>query len=93
MQFLNDSEISGNDSSDVAYDNPQVFLLSGWGEPGSAASDEEDEREREGDRRFWSCWCAAHRPPYRIPSEADVGESVVDICSCLSLIIGVQVLA
>ncbi len=39
-------------------------LLSGWGEPNSAISDDEDEQGEGGDddRRFWTCWCAAHRP-------------------------------
>jgi hypothetical protein len=65
VQFLNDTD--GSDNEKDGGENPQVFLLSGWGEPGSAPSDEEDEGPREGDRRFWTCWCAAHRPPSRAP--------------------------
>ena len=41
-------------------DSPHIFLLSGWGMPGSALL-----VNGEGDpqcRRAWSCWCAAHRP-------------------------------
>ena len=68
VQFLNDSEFSEGEQENG--DNPQVFLLSGWGEPGSAPDDEDEELEREGDRRFWTCWCAAHRPPSRIKSQA-----------------------
>ncbi|KAL5520100.1 hypothetical protein ACEPAG_1760 [Sanghuangporus baumii] len=67
VQFLNDSEFSEGEQEN--NDNPQVFLLSGWGEPGSAPSDEDEELEREGDRRFWTCWCAAHRPPSRHKSQ------------------------
>ncbi|KAG6900397.1 hypothetical protein C0993_011385 [Termitomyces sp. T159_Od127] len=35
---------------------PQVFLLSGWGAPGTGFS------ESGSDRCFWTCWCAIHRP-------------------------------
>lgn len=38
-------------------ENPQVFLVSGWGEPGSAITQSEDEQQR----REWKCWVAAHR--------------------------------
>ena len=41
-------------------DSPHVFLLSGWGMPGSALLDDGD-GDLQG-RRAWSCWCAAHRP-------------------------------
>ncbi|EJC98092.1 uncharacterized protein FOMMEDRAFT_97970 [Fomitiporia mediterranea MF3/22] len=70
VQFLNDSEFSEGEQG--TNDNPQVFLLSGWGEPGSAPSDEDEEIEREGDRRFWTCWCAAHRPPLRVQANANM---------------------
>jgi hypothetical protein len=49
----------GEDSSSED-DSPHIFLLSGWGMPGSALLG-----DGEGDpqcRRAWSCWCAAHRP-------------------------------
>ncbi|KAJ7714204.1 hypothetical protein B0H16DRAFT_1808320 [Mycena metata] len=39
--------------------SPHVFLLTGWGAPGSASPDDED---ASGDRRSWTCWCAVHRP-------------------------------
>ena len=42
---------------------PQVFLLFTWREPGSAPSDKEEELPKEGDRRFWTCWCGMHQPP------------------------------
>lgn len=60
VQFLNDSEMETESESN---DSPQVFLLSGWGEPGSALSDDDDNKDKDSDRRFWTCWCAAHRPP------------------------------
>lgn len=41
-------------------DSPHVFLLSGWGMPGSALLDDSDSDPQ--GRRAWSCWCAAHRP-------------------------------
>ena len=41
-------------------DSPHVFLLSGWGMPGSALLDDGDGDPQS--RRAWSCWCAAHRP-------------------------------
>lgn len=47
-------------SEDDSPESPHVFLLSGWGMPGSALPNDGD-----GDpqyRRAWSCWCAAHRP-------------------------------
>ncbi|KAG6844516.1 hypothetical protein H0H87_006277 [Tephrocybe sp. NHM501043] len=34
---------------------PQVFLLSGWGAPGTGSSGPESTR------RSWTCWCAMHR--------------------------------
>jgi hypothetical protein len=41
-------------------DSPHIFLLSGWGMPGSALLDDGDSPPQ--GRRTWSCWCAAHRP-------------------------------
>lgn len=46
----------GSDSDDED-DNPQVFLVKGWGEPGSAITQSEDDQQR----REWTCWVAAHR--------------------------------
>ncbi|KAI0320183.1 hypothetical protein OF83DRAFT_1053619 [Amylostereum chailletii] len=56
IQFLTgpDENASSED------DGPHVFLLNGWGMPGSALPNEPD-RDRF-NRRHWSCWCAAHRP-------------------------------
>ncbi|KDQ30343.1 LOV histidine kinase, partial [Pleurotus ostreatus PC15] len=46
IQFLHGGVQSDED------DSPHVFLLSGFGAPGS----------EEGTRRSWTCWCAIHRP-------------------------------
>jgi hypothetical protein len=46
----------GSDPDDED-ESPQVFLVSGWGEPGSAITQSEDEQQR----REWKCWVAAHR--------------------------------
>jgi hypothetical protein len=57
--------LSGPDDveNQTTADGPQVFLLSGFGEPGSDDSDEaETSSETEGRRREWTCWVAAHRP-------------------------------
>ncbi|THH10468.1 hypothetical protein EW145_g1296 [Phellinidium pouzarii] len=70
VQFLNDSEY---ESESETNDNPQVFLLSGWGEPGSVLSEDEEEQVKGSDRRFWTCWCAAHRPPmHTLPVTKDL---------------------
>ncbi|KEP47962.1 putative phytochrome-like histidine kinase [Rhizoctonia solani 123E] len=58
VQFLHDPEL---DASDATEDSPQVFLLSGWGEPGTALHDMTFGNTSSG-RREWTCWCAAHRP-------------------------------
>ncbi|KAA1473801.1 hypothetical protein DENSPDRAFT_903583 [Dentipellis sp. KUC8613] len=56
IQFLTDSDAS----SEGEDDSPHVFLISGWGEPGSVSPDEVCADQFR--RRTWSCWCAAHRP-------------------------------
>ncbi|KAJ7043873.1 phytochrome-like protein [Mycena alexandri] len=55
IQFLSDSD--PNTQEEEA--SPHVFLLTGWGAPGSASPDDQD---ASGDRRSWTCWCAVHRP-------------------------------
>ena len=61
IEYLPDS-ISGKGS--VEQEGPQVFLLSGFGEPGSEDDEEAEEfgSEPTGRRREWTCWVAAHRP-------------------------------
>jgi hypothetical protein len=53
-----------------AEETPQIFLLSGWGEPGSAFNSSDSDPGSSGSwrlehqgRRTWTCWCAIHRPP------------------------------
>lgn len=49
------------DEDSTSEDNsPHVFLLRGWGMPGSALLNDDPEEPQH--RRAWSCWCAAHRP-------------------------------
>ncbi|TFK20594.1 hypothetical protein FA15DRAFT_673329 [Coprinopsis marcescibilis] len=54
IHFLTDPD----PSSDSDTSSPHVFLLSGWGAPGSAIPG--DSNSLDG-RRTWTCWCAAHR--------------------------------
>ncbi|KAJ7718110.1 hypothetical protein DFH07DRAFT_860520 [Mycena maculata] len=55
IQFLADSDLNAQEEEA----SPHVFLLSGWGEPGSAAG---DDMKASGGQRSWTCWCAVHRP-------------------------------
>ena len=49
-----------DEDSSSEDDSPHIFLLSGWGMPGSTLlSDGEGDPQC---RRAWSCWCAAHHP-------------------------------
>jgi hypothetical protein len=60
VEYVPDAE-SGKNS--VAEEGPQVFLLSGFGEPGSDDADEDETTPSAGGRRReWTCWVAAHRP-------------------------------
>lgn len=54
IQFLNEPE----QNAEEEQDSPHVFLLTGWGAPGSSSDNDGD---GEG-RRSWTCWCAVHRP-------------------------------
>lgn len=57
IQFLDDPDYEDEDDDE----SPQVFLLSGWGEPGSAFEESTDPDKR----RQWTCWIAAHRLRHR----------------------------
>lgn len=70
IEYPPDTE-SGKGS--VEEEGPQVFLLSGLGEPGSEDVEKDDETEATGRRRKWTCWVAAHRP--KQPSWDKVDES------------------
>ncbi|WWC85641.1 uncharacterized protein L201_000507 [Kwoniella dendrophila CBS 6074] len=60
----------------VEEEGPSVFLLSGYGEPGSDDSEEEESSATSagslnGRRREWSCWVAAHRPKINASEKVD----------------------
>ncbi|TFK40714.1 hypothetical protein BDQ12DRAFT_697388 [Crucibulum laeve] len=57
IQFLTEPDINNEEEES----SPHVFMLSGWGDPGSAQL--EDLRESTDGRRMWTCWCAVHRAP------------------------------
>ena len=52
IQFLTESDQTDEESS------PHVFLLTGYGAPGTAYANED---ESEDGKRVWTCWCAVHR--------------------------------
>ncbi|KAF8505369.1 phytochrome-like protein [Hysterangium stoloniferum] len=55
VHSLNDLEVEDSKTTE----GPQVFFLSGWGEPGSMVGNSGPTNPAV--RRFWACWCAAHR--------------------------------
>ncbi|WWC66984.1 uncharacterized protein I206_100891 [Kwoniella pini CBS 10737] len=60
----------------VEEEGPSVFLLSGYGEPGSDDSEEEEGSATSGGsvngrRREWTCWAAAHRPKINSTEKKD----------------------
>ncbi|KAF7299237.1 ATP-binding cassette transporter [Mycena indigotica] len=55
LQFLSETDLNAQDEEG----SPHVFLLTGWGAPGSAKN---GDLTANGDRRVWTCWCAVHRP-------------------------------
>lgn len=72
IQYLSDTALTAEEQAE----NLHVFMVSGWGEPGSALSEEPG-----GDvhnRRTWTCWCAAHRPQLAVPGGVATGEDGVD---------------
>ncbi|KIK69752.1 hypothetical protein GYMLUDRAFT_34142 [Collybiopsis luxurians FD-317 M1] len=69
IQFLSEpSETSANAEDDIERDSPDIFLLSGYGAPGTAIqgapvpSDPYDPWGLHEGKRRWTCWCAVHRP-------------------------------
>ncbi|KAI0823185.1 hypothetical protein BC628DRAFT_1411740 [Trametes gibbosa] len=72
IQYLSDTALTAEEQAE----NLHVFMISGWGEPGSAQSEESS-----GDvenKRAWTCWCAAHRPQMTAPANLAPGESGLD---------------
>ncbi|KAI0685013.1 hypothetical protein BC835DRAFT_1291358 [Cytidiella melzeri] len=65
IQYLSDSALTPEEQAE----NLHVFTLHGYGEPGSALGvDSSDDPQR---RRYWSCWCAAHRPQMTAPANLE----------------------
>jgi hypothetical protein len=66
LEYLPDPQDPETGRQGVAEEGPQVFLLSGYGEPGSEENEDEDEDDTSvsagARRREWTCWVAAHRP-------------------------------
>ncbi|KAK7056633.1 hypothetical protein VNI00_002350 [Paramarasmius palmivorus] len=74
IQFLNDPSLGPDYSmdsdmveDDSEQDAPHVFLLSGYGAPGTGRPNEttafpHDPWGAQSGRRRWTCWCAVHRP-------------------------------
>lgn len=54
IDFLIDPSLQADDDEIV----PHVFILSGWGAPGTALP--EDTSAADG-KKSWTCWCAIHR--------------------------------
>lgn len=75
IQFLSEPDIGGEESED----SPHVFILSGWGEPGSASPLEDDPptENNPDNRRSWTAWCAVHRQPSKAggPGSTVIGGS------------------
>ncbi|KAJ4482039.1 hypothetical protein J3R30DRAFT_3699364 [Lentinula aciculospora] len=70
IQFLSDLPDFTNSSGDeeVERDSPDIFLLSGYGAPGTVIpglpvpADPYDPWGVHEGKRHWTCWCAIHRP-------------------------------
>lgn len=64
-------------SAEEQAENVHVFMLSGYGEPGSSPPQETGVSQDLQRRRTWTCWCAAHRPQMRAPTNvASEGSAV-----------------
>ena len=63
IQFLIDPTYANPRDEDS---HPHVFVVSGWGEPGSQFAHEihdisSSSSSWSNSRRYWTCWCAVHR--------------------------------
>lgn len=65
IQYLNDTSLSPEEQAE----NLHVFMVSGWGEPGSAPAEAATNDPQR--RRSWTCWCAAHRPQTTAPANVE----------------------
>ena len=83
IQYLSETSVTSEEQAE----NLHVFMLSGYGEPGSAFSEEPNlGRGDPQGRRIWSCWCAAHRPQMTAPASFASGENNLDN-ACRNIII------
>ncbi|KAK8845299.1 hypothetical protein IAR55_006012 [Kwoniella newhampshirensis] len=64
--------------TNLEEEGPSVFLMSGYGEPGSDDSEDDDKLSSASDsaagggrRREWTCWVAAHRPKQKPMDKVD----------------------
>ncbi|KAF9220495.1 hypothetical protein BS17DRAFT_797672 [Gyrodon lividus] len=71
IQYLNEMQATTAGQGN----SPHVFLLTGWGEPGSTTF--AGWRAPEG-RQSWTCWCAIHRPLASHLSTADNGMIILE---------------
>ncbi|KAG6865508.1 hypothetical protein C0991_001938 [Blastosporella zonata] len=59
------------DTNDDENSGPQVFLISGWGEPGTGTSGPDSTR------CSWTCWCAIHRPNLTSDSSSPMSDLII----------------
>lgn len=85
LEYLPDPQDPQTGRQGVAEEGPQVFLLSGYGEPGSEEQDEEDTEDGDDTsisagarRREWTCWVAAHRPAQPTWNKVDEDGEPID---------------
>lgn len=72
IMYLSDAALTAEEQAE----NLHVFMLSGFGAPGTALVEEATtDPER---RRSWVCWCAAHRPQMAAPANLDPNSSTPD---------------
>ncbi|KAI0088500.1 hypothetical protein BDY19DRAFT_947972 [Irpex rosettiformis] len=62
IQYLSDNALTLEEQAE----NLHVFVLHGFGEPGSTLQEESSNDPQQ--RRSWVCWCAAHRPQMTAPA-------------------------
>lgn len=68
IDFLRDPDLEGDETEN---EGPQVFLLSGYGEPGSSDDTSDSSSHAINRRREWTCWVAAHRPSQKSWNQLD----------------------
>ena len=71
IQYLSDAALTPEEQAE----NLHVFMLTGFGEPGSALPEESSQDPQQ--RRNWQCWVAAHRPEMKAPANLDPASATV----------------